>query len=215
MVAALTPMLALSATRPLRADPLEDRKIEVEQAFDQYMSAKTEDQRTAVIDFLQHFDRPLVAAALIDHILAARTGVEATAYNKLVEGLNPDGCQALLDRLTIEEDAVSKGKLIVALRHCQGPGVMSALAAALDDTRPVPFAAHTSHPCRVCDWAYDELYLKLRSDPRYGLDNSAAMTGIIVEKTPIEERDALIAKLMAQISHNPINSPTTSGTQEN
>jgi len=205
--------LALVAVAPLlHADPLADRKAEIEMAFDQYVAAKTEDQRTAVIDFLQHFDRPLVASALIDHIIASRTGEEATAYNKLVEGLNPDGCQALLDRLSIETDAIPKGKLIVALRHCQSPGAISALAASLDDTRPVPFAAHTSHPRRVCDLAYDELFLKLRNEPRYGLDTSSQMKGIILEKTPATERYALIAKLKQSLAPTVSGSPNSSGT---
>jgi hypothetical protein len=190
----------LLAPGPARADEKADRQAEIEMAFDQYIDAKTEDQRTAIIDFLQHFDRKAVAAALIDHIVASQTGAEATTYNKLVEALGPDGCEALLDRLGRTDDAVAKGKLVVALRHCQGDDVIRALAGCLDDTRAVPFEARGAHPRRVCDLAYDELFLKLRSDPRYGLDPSPKMTGIITERTPAKERDGRIAKLKAAIA---------------
>lgn len=196
-----------------RADENADRQAEIELAFDHYIDAKTEDQRTAIIDFLQHFDRKAVAAALIDHILASRTGAEATTYNKLVEALSPDGCQALLDRLGKTDDAVAKGKLVVAMRHCQGDNVIRALKGCLDDTRPVPFEARGAHPRRVCDLAYDELFLKLRSDPRYGLDPSAKMTGIISERTPVKERDERIAKLKGLIAA-PFPTPAPSAKVE-
>jgi hypothetical protein len=190
----------LLAPASARADQNADRQAEIESAFDHYIDTRTEDQRTAIIDFLQHFDRKAVAAALIDHIVSSRTGAEATTYNKLVEALGPDGCQALLDRLGKTDDAVAKGKLVVALRHCQGDDVIHALTACLVDTRPVPFEARGAHPRRVCDLAYDELFLKLRTDPRYGLDPSAKMTGIISERTPVKERDERIAKLEGLIA---------------
>jgi len=178
-----------------RADRDADRLAQVEMAFDQYIDAKTGDQRTAIVDFLQHFDRKLVAAALVDHIVGSQTGNEATIYNTLVEGLSPDGCEAVVNRLGKTDDAVAKGKLVVALRHCQGDDAIKALMGCLDDSRAVMFEARGAHPRRVCDLAYDELYLKLRSDARYGLDPSAKMAGIISEKTPVKERDARIAKL--------------------
>jgi len=195
------------------ADQNADRQAEIEMAFDHYIDAKTEDQRTAIIDFLEHFDRKQVAAALIDHIVASRTGAEATTYNKLVEALSPDGCQALIDRLGKTNDPIAKGKLVVALRHCRGGEVIHALTGCLDDTRPVLFEARGAHPRRVCDLAYDELYLKLRSDPRYGLDPSAKMTGIIAERTPVKERDARIAKLKTVIAA-PAPSPAQSAKVE-
>jgi hypothetical protein len=192
--------MVLAGGKPARADTNADRQEEVEMAFDHYTAAKTEDQRTAVIDFLQHFDRKLVADALIDHIVGSENGAEATAYNKLIEALSPDGCAALLDRLGKTEDAVEKGKIIVAFRHCQSADAIHALAGCLDDKRPVPFEAHGSHPRRVCDLAYDELYLKLRSDPQYGLDSSSHMKGVITEKTPVKSRDTLIGKLKVNLA---------------
>jgi hypothetical protein len=185
------------------ADKNADRKGEIEMAFDQYIDAKTEDQRTAIVDFLQHFDRKDVAAALVDHIVGSETGGEATIYNTLVEGLSPDGCEAVMDRLAKTDDAVAKGKLVVALRHCQGDAVARALAGCLGDTRAVPFEARGAHPRRVCDLAFDELYLKLRSDARYGFDPGAKMTGIISERTPVKERDARIAKLKGMLATAP------------
>jgi hypothetical protein len=200
-----------------RADAKADRMGEIEMAFDQYIDAKTEDQRTAIVDFLQHFDRKQVAAALVDHIVGSQTGGEATIYNTLVEGLSPDGCEAVMDRLGKTNDAVAKGKLVVALRHCQGDAVVHALAGCLGDTREVPFEARGAHPRRVCDLAFDELYLKLRSDARYGFDPSAKMAGIISERTPVKERDARIAKLKGLLATaSPSATPTvtveTSGT---
>jgi hypothetical protein len=201
-------VLAIAAIPPAWAQTSADKQQAAEMAFDQYAAAKNEDQRVAVIDYLQHLDRKTVAAALIDHILASRTGAEATVYNQLIEALNPDGCAALLERLGKAAGPSARGKLIVALRHCQSPDAIQAVAGFLDDKRPVPFEAHGPHPRRVCDLAYDELYLKLRSDPRYNLDPSPRMIGIIVEKTPGKTRDALIAKMKEQLAAIPLPSPS-------
>lgn len=184
------------------------RKQEVEMAFDHYTAAKTEDQRVAIIDYLQHFESKMVAGALIDHIVDSENGEQATAYDKLVAGLGPDGVAAVLDHMANTDDAVAKGKLVVALRHCQGPDVINALAGCLKDKRAVPFEAHGPHPRRVCDLAYDELFLKLRTDPRYGLDPSPKMIGIVTERTPVKARDGLIAKLRALIAANPAPTAT-------
>jgi hypothetical protein len=160
------------------------RQQEVEMAFDHYTSAKTEDQRVAIIDYLQHYESKMVAGALVDHIIA--------------------------DRMATTPDAVSKGKLVVALRHCQGPDVLHGLIGSLSDKRSVPFEAHGAHPRRVCDLAYDELFLKLRTDQRYNLDPSPRMTGIITEHTPVKSRDALIAKLQSLIAKYPVPTPSPS-----
>ena len=181
-----------------------DRLQEVQMALDHYAEAKTADQRAAVIDYLQHLDRKLVTGAVIDHIIASRNGTEATAYNGLVASFNPDGCAALLDRLGKTDQPTAKGKLIVALRHCQGEESLRALASCLGDKRPVPFEARGAHPRRVCDLAYDELFLKLRSASRYGLDPSPKMKGVITAKTPVKARDTLIAKLKAQLATPPL-----------
>jgi len=188
------------APRTARADANADKQTQVEMAFDQYPEAKTEDQRTAIVDFLQHFDRKLVAGALIDHIVGSHDGSEATIFSTLIEGLGPDGCAVLMDRLGKTDDAVAKGKLIVAMRHCQGDDAVKTLAACLNDTRAVLFEAKGAHPRRVCDLAYDELYLKLRTDARYGLDAGPGMKGLITEKLSVKWRDALIAKLKGKMT---------------
>ncbi len=177
-------------------------------AFNHYTAAKTNDQRTAILEYLQGLDRPLVTGALIDHIIASRTGIEATAYDKLVEALGPDGCAAVIDRLGKTDEPTAKGKLIVALRHCEGEEINNALAGCLGDVRPVRFEAHGPNPRRVCDLAYDELFLKLRGDPHYGLDPSPRMKGVITEKTPVKSRTELIAKLKAKLA--PAPSPSAS-----
>jgi len=184
-------------------------------ALDQYTATKTPDQRAAVVDYLQHLDRKMVAGALVDHILAAQNGTEATAYDGLVESLNPDGCAAILDRLGKTDHPTAKGKLIVALRRCQGDESRAALAHCLGDKRPVPFEAHGPQPRRVCDLAYDELFLQLRTDPRYGLDPSPRMLGVITEKIPVPVRDALIARLKAKLALKlPAPSPAPSMTPQ-
>ena len=203
-------LVATLAVQPARAQVDAAKKQEVEMAFDQYAAAKTEDQRVAIIDYLQHFESKLVADALVDHIVASENGEQATAYDRLVAGLGPDGATAVLDRLAKTTDAVPKGKLVVSLRHCQGPDVIHALTGALGDKRPVPFEAHGAHPRRVCDLAYDELFLKLRTDTRYHLDPSPKMTGIITERTPVKARDGLIAKLQKRIAANPVPTPAPS-----
>lgn len=203
-------LVASLAAHVALAEPDAARQQEVEMAFDHYTSAKTEDQRVAIIDYLQHFESKMVAGALVDHIVAAENGEQATAFDRLVAGLGPDGSAAVLDRMAKAGDAVAKGKLVVALRHCQGPDVLHALTGCLDDKRTVAFEAHGAHPRRVCDLAYDELFLKLRTDPRYRLDPSPKMIGVITERTPVKSRDALIAKLRALIAKNPVPAATPS-----
>jgi hypothetical protein len=192
-------ILAIPLAIPARAQTTGDRRREIETALDNYAEAKTGDQRAAIIEYLRQLDRKQMAAALIDHIIASGNGIEATLYNDLIEVFKPDGCNAILDRLQNTDDAVAKGKLIVALRHCAGPDIDGALEGCLGDKRPVPFAAHGPLPRRVCDLAYDELFLKLRTDPRYGLDPSPRMRGIITEATPIKTRDTLIARLRSKL----------------
>lgn len=211
-------LLAAPATQPAWAQSSADQQQEVEMAFDHYTAARTDDQRAAILDYLQHLDHTMATTALIDHIIASRNGVEATAYDKLVQAFDPEGSAAIMDRLAKTDDPVAKGKLVVALRHCEGDPVVHALAACLDDVRPVLFEAHGAHPRRVCDLAYDELFLKLRDDPHYGLDPTPRMTGVITEKTPVKSRDVLIAKLKANLaapaspSPAPSATPTQSGT---
>jgi len=208
-------ILATVAILITHATPNSDRQQEIGLALDQYAAARTADQRSAVIDYLQHFDRKLVAGAVVDHIIASRTGIEATAYNGLVEALNPDGCLAVLDRLGKTDVSAAKGKLIVAMRHCQNMDCIQALEHCLDDKRAVLFEARGPRPRRVCDLAYDELYLKLRSDTRFGLDSSPRMKDVISEKTPIKSRDVLIAKLKAKLTGiTPTASPSPSATPE-
>lgn len=200
--------LAIAAAPPAWAQTSADRQQEAEMAFDHYLAAKTDDQRVAIIDYLQHFDRKLVAAALVDHILASQNSNDATAYNRLVEALNPDGCAAVIDRLAKSTGPSAKGKLIVALRRCPGDESIHALESCLGDKRPFLFAAHGAQPKRVCDMAYNELFLKLRADPRYNLDASPHMTGFITEKTPEKARDLLIAKLKAKLAVIPLATPS-------
>jgi hypothetical protein len=208
MLPAVILAAAAAPPAPAWAQAKTDRQQEVEMAFDQYTAAKTEDERVAVIDYLQHFDRKLVAGALVDHIIASDNGNEATAYNRLVAALSPDGCDAVLDRIATVSGPIAKGKLIVALRHCEGDKTIHALAGCLDDKRVVHFEAHGATPRRVCDLAYDELFLKLRGDRAYHLDPSPHMIGIITEKTPEKDRDALIAKLKAKLAKLPLPTPT-------
>jgi hypothetical protein len=205
-------LLAAVAFQPALAQDtrqaIADRQQDIEMAFDHYTAAKTDDQRAAVIDYLQQLDPRIVTQALVDHIVAAPNGVEATAFDKLVEVFIPEGCEAVINRLAKTDEPVAKGKLIVALRHCRDDDAIHALAGCLDDKRLVPFEARGTHPRRVCDLAYDELFLKLRDDPQYGLDPSPRMQGVITEKIPEKTRDALIASLQAKLAG--VASPTPS-----
>jgi hypothetical protein len=207
-------ILGAVALRPAWGQSTADRKQELEMALEQYGAAKTATQRTTVVEYLQHLDRKVVAGAVVDHIIGARNGTEATVYNELAAMLNPDGCSALLDRLVITDDATAKGKLVVALRHCQGDEAIGALAGCLDDTRPVMFEAHGKEPRRVCDLAYDELFFKLRGDARYGLDPGPRMRGVITEKTPEKTRRELIGKLKEKLKGGAVGSPAPSATPE-
>jgi hypothetical protein len=195
------------ASRHAGAQSTTDRRQQVQMALDQYAAAKTQDQRATILDFLQHLDRKTVAAAVVDHILAAHSGVEATVYNGLIENLAPESCAALLDRVAGSDSPTEKGKLLVALRHCGGEAAVQALDASLADKRPVLFESHSAHPRRVCDMAYNELYLKLRDDPFYGLDPSTHLRGIITEKMPDKARDDAIAKLKAKLAQKPSPAP--------
>lgn len=195
-------LLATAATRPAWAQANTDRQQEVEMALDHYAEAKTPAQRGEVVDYLRGLDRKLVAAAVVDHIAGAQTSQEATAYNGLLEVFKPEGCAAVLDRLGKTDPPAEKGKLIVSLRHCHDEETLRVLAACLDDKRPFPFETHEirgATPRRLCDVAYDELFLKLRTESRYGLGTGPKMNGLIRERTPLPARDALIAKLKSKL----------------
>lgn len=172
-------------------------------ALDHYAAAKTADQRAAVVSYLKSLDHKLVAAALVDHIVASRTGNEATAFNGLIDALSSDTGAAIIERMGKVVHPAAKGKLIVALRRCPGAASRRALEGCLDDKRPVPFEARGPLPRRVCDMAYDELYLQLRSDRHYGLDPSPHMKGLITETMPVKKRDSEIAKLKAKLAKYP------------
>jgi hypothetical protein len=197
-------ILAGAAQAGASAQSAADRQQQVQMALDQYAAAKTPDQRATILDFLDHLDRKIVAESVVDHILAAHTGMEATVYNSLIESLSPESCAAVLARIAKTDRPTAKGKLLVALRHCSGEEVLKTLEGCLADKRPVLFEAHGPHPRRVCDMAYNELFLKLRSDPFYSLDPSSHMRGIITERTPEKVRDAEIAKLKEKLARKPI-----------
>lgn len=204
-------ILMMTTVQSAQCQTLADRRQEVEAAFDHYADAKTDGQRAALIDYFRQADRQLAAEALVDHIISSRTGIEATAYNQLVEILSPEGCAAVLSRLGKTDEPVAKGKLVVALRHCKDAAAVHALEGCLNDTRAVPFESRGPLPRRVCDLAYDELFLKLRTDPRYGMDPSRHMKGVITEKTPIRMRDAAIAALKAKMNTPAVSTNSSSG----
>jgi hypothetical protein len=203
-------ILAVALAHPARAQTSTDRQREIETSLDDFAEAKTPAERATIIQYLQQLDHSQIAAALVDHIVNSRSGTEATTYNDLVETFEPDACFAAMDRLAKADQPAAKGKLIVALRHCQDESCIHALQSCLDDQRPVPFEAHGPLPRRVCDLAYDELFLKLRGDSRYALDPSPKMKGFISEKTLIKERDILIAKLKSKLSPVKVPSPAPS-----
>jgi hypothetical protein len=209
MLAAM--ILATSVAHSAPLDPTADRQREIDMAFDQYSEARSDTQRGEIIDYLQHLDKNLVTGTLIGHIIASRDGIEATAYDKLAGDIGPEAFTAIIDRLGKSDDPVAKGKLIVALRHSPDGDSIHALIPCLDDKRPVPFEARGEHPRRVCDLAYDELFLKLRSNPLYGLDPSPQMHGIITERTSLSTRDTLISALKTKLTQ-PTGSPSPTPT---
>jgi len=193
-------ILAVAVPPHLWSQANTDRQQQVQAALDQYGAAKTAEQRATVIEYLQHFDRTSVAASIVDHVLSSANGAQATIYNELVSAFAPEGCAAVIAHLAKANEAVPKGKLIVALRHCPSGEAIKALTGCLDDKRSVSFEARGPQPRRVCDLAYDELYFKLRSDARFHLDSSPRLKGIVNEKMPIKARDAQIKKLKARLA---------------
>lgn len=192
-------VLAVAVTGHAWGDANTDRQQQVQITLDQYAAARTPAQRAAVVDFLGHLGRKDVASGIVDHIVASRTGSEATKYDGLAGTFNPEACAAVMDRLAKADDPTVKGKMLVALRRCTGDDALKILAGSLDDKRPFRFEAHGEHPRRVCDAAYDELFLRLRKDAHYALDASPQMRGWIAEKMPVKTRDALIAKLKGKL----------------
>ena len=198
-------LLAAASTLPMAAQSLPGRDVQqqVQLTLDQFSEAKTDAQRGMAADFLQQLDRQTAIGAVIDRIVRSQNGEEATLYNGLIDKLKPEACPVLAKQLAQAADAEDKGKLVVALRHCGAAEAAGALTASLGDKRTVRFEAHGKNPRRVCDMAYDELFLKLRNDPKYGLDASPAMRGLIRESTPLAERDALVEKLSDKLAAQP------------
>ena len=152
----------------------------------------------------------MVTSVVIDHIVAARNGTEATMYNNpAIDELKPDSYDAVLDRLESVDAADSKGKLIVALRHCHGQHTFRVLMTCLNDQRAVHFEARGPFPHRVCDMAYYVLYMKLQVDPEYHLVSLKEMKPFMDGVMPYKKRDEMIAKLKAHLANkNPFTEPS-------
>ena len=177
-------------------------------ALQEFGAAKTADQRATVVDYLHHFDTGLVTSIVINHIIASRSGREATMYNNLIDALKPDSYDGVLDRIESAPKPDAKSKLIVALRHCHGERTFHVLTGCLDDKRAVTFEARGPYPHRVCDLAYYVIYMKLRTEPDYHLGSLAEMTIFVDGVMPFKKRDDLIAKLKSRLAKkNPFSSP--------
>jgi hypothetical protein len=115
-----------------------------------------------------------------------------TAFLPYVPSLKPE----LLSRISAETDPVTKGRLIYCTWKIKGADVVKTLFAQLDDKRPAEQSAGPSAE-RVCDCAFNVIYVRVARISELGLDSSTAMSDSIQPGVPIGWRDARIAKLKA------------------
>lgn len=148
----------------------------------------------AIVSRLNRADQHQLANAVTDAIRNAKTGREVADYASLMPRILSIKSE-ILQKIGTEPDPVLKSRLINSCRYVKGADVLKALISQLDDKR----AADSEQPgyfgFRVCDWAFNVIYMRLSNIPELGMDTSTAKSDSISHNVPIDWRDARIGKL--------------------
>jgi hypothetical protein len=154
---------------------------------------------SGIVERLNRGDHEKVASAVVNAIQKANPGREIANYAALlpkVPSVKPD----ILRRIQSEPNPVLKARLINCVRDVKGTDVVKALIPQLDDKTPADSQQTGPFALRVCDYAFDSIYLHVHHIPDLGLDASTAMSDIIQRDIPIDWRDARIAKLKSGLT---------------
>jgi hypothetical protein len=163
------------------------------------VAAKSPDKKleaTQILERINHSDHETVAQAFVDSVTEANSRKVVFSYAQALPKLSRDVRSAVLNKLGAETDAIRKAKLIGALSVVEGPEVVKALFPLLDDRRKAEIAgAPWTDRFRVCDHAFNRIYMLVRRIPEIGLNAGPEMSDAIQTDVPIEWRDQRIAKL--------------------
>ncbi len=151
-----------------------------------------------IVERLNQQDTHAVASQLLSAIQDASSRKQIGSYAALLPKLHPEVKAAVLARLIAEPDANQKARLVRALYFAEGSDVVKALFSQLNDTRPADIDGNAaSTAMRVCDYAFNRIYMLVRNIPELELNAGTEMSDAIQIGVPVEWRDARIAKLKA------------------
>jgi hypothetical protein len=160
---------------------------------------KSQDQKleaTQILERVNDSNPEIVAQAFVDSVTEANSRKVVFAYAQALPKLGRDARLAIFNKVGAERDAVPKAKLIGALYVVEGPDVVRALFPALEDRRKAEIADEPwTDSFRVCDHAYNRIYLLVRHIRELGLNAGTEMSDAVQTGVPMDWRDARIAKL--------------------
>lgn len=175
---------------PLAADLAAVHKIPI---HEHARSAPEREQAAAIVDRLNQANDREAAEAFIAAVRDAKAEREVVDYRVLLPKL-PRIKDHILRRINVEQDPMLKGRLIICVGKLKGADVVKRLFAQLDDKRPVDSRDGPS-TLRICDYAFDIIYVRVAHIPELGLDHSSDMSDSIVRDVRMGSREARIAKL--------------------
>jgi hypothetical protein len=161
----------------------------------QIHSAAEKTELNMIVQRLNDHAPSTTVSVIANNVRNAKRNKEIPAYTALLPRL-PSLKQEILQRIAAESDPVTKGRLIYCTWRIKGADVIKTLVAQLDDKRPAEQPAGPSAE-RVCDCAFNVIYVRVARISELGLDSSTAMSDSIQPGVPIGWRDARIAKLKA------------------
>jgi hypothetical protein len=199
---ALALVFGLVVSHDCGAEP-DARKAEA--MLDQFMSvgrirppnaAQAED----ALKSFRNVDRAILIKVVLGRIAMEKDHKKIGKCILVLQQLDPSPKEELLAELNRESDAGRKGNLLMTLRGFQGRDVLRTLVAELDDMRAFEHLRRVGpDSLRICDYAFDDLYLRLRAIPELQLSNGPERSDLIVNGTPVPWRDARIARLKAAV----------------
>jgi hypothetical protein len=167
------------------------------------LATKSPDKKleaTQILERINRSDHKTVAQAFVDSVTEADSRKVVFSYAQALPKLSGDVRSAVLKKLGAETDAIRKAKLIGGLSVIEGPDVVKALFPLLDNREKAEIAgAPWTDRFRVCDHAYNRIYLLVRRVRELGLNAGPEMSDAIQTDVPIEWRDARIAKLKQRL----------------
>ena len=160
-------------------------------------SADEQDRLRAIMARLANGEPREVVAAMVEGLRRQKRNREIPAYREVLPQL-PSLKQEMLREIRLQSDATVKAGLIACISRVKGAEVIRALLPPLDDHRLAGQGGLSE--LRVCDYAFNAVYLRVAQIRELGLDYTSAMSDAIHESIPLERRDERIAKLKSALT---------------